>query len=55
MCGVGVAPNQESKSRVPAWEDLDVGVPVVNIENSLGRGQTDMAAKIFEKLPQTWL
>ncbi len=28
-----------------------VGVPVVNVEYSLGRGQTNMAAKIFETLP----
>jgi hypothetical protein len=30
-----------------------VDVPVVNIEYSLGREQTNMAAKIFEKLPLT--
>jgi hypothetical protein len=32
-----------------------VDVPVVNIEYSLGRGQTNMAAEIFKKLPLTWL
>jgi hypothetical protein len=32
-----------------------VGVPVVNIENSLGRGQTNIDAKIFKKLPLKWL
>jgi hypothetical protein len=30
-------------------------VPVVNIEYSLGRGQTNMAAEIFKKLPLTWV
>jgi hypothetical protein len=33
----------------------NVGVTVVNIEYSLGRGQTNMAAKIFKKLSLTWL
>jgi hypothetical protein len=30
-------------------------IPVVNIEYSLGRGPTNMAAKIFKKSPLTWL